>query len=208
MDIPYHQIRATYDERTIRVYQAYNDEIADTALARGTFESPPFKTERMTWIKPSFLWMMYRAGWGYKDRNQRRLLAIDISREGFDWALEHGCGSHPDVSMSKEDWISLKASSPVRIQWDPERNLQLEPQPYRSLQVGLGKVAVDLYIKEWIQKITEITNVAHAIHESVLSANPERAQRMLPTETPYPYAGRALNPSAPPAFLATENTIL
>lgn len=36
--------------------------------------------ERMTWIKPSFLWMMYRAGWGFKDKGQRRVLAIDISR--------------------------------------------------------------------------------------------------------------------------------
>ena len=45
--------------------------------------------ERMTWIKPSFLWMMYRAGWGKKDENQKRILAIDISIEGFEWALEH-----------------------------------------------------------------------------------------------------------------------
>jgi Domain of unknown function (DUF4291) len=31
-DIPQHQIRAVYDEHTIRVYQAYSDQIADTAL--------------------------------------------------------------------------------------------------------------------------------------------------------------------------------
>ena len=60
-------IRAVYGEHTIRVYQAYSDPIADAALAHGTFVSPPFKMERMTWIKPSFLWMMYRAGWGLKD---------------------------------------------------------------------------------------------------------------------------------------------
>ena len=51
-------IRAVYGEHTIRVYQAYSDPIADAALAHGTFVSPPFKMERMTWIKPSFLWMM------------------------------------------------------------------------------------------------------------------------------------------------------
>jgi len=60
--IPLRQIRAVYEDRTIRVYQAYSAAIADTALARGTFVSPPFKMERMTWIKPSFLWMMYRSG--------------------------------------------------------------------------------------------------------------------------------------------------
>ena len=30
---PYRQIRATYDEDTIRVYQAYNDAIASAAVA-------------------------------------------------------------------------------------------------------------------------------------------------------------------------------
>jgi hypothetical protein len=78
MDFTERQIRAVYDEHTIRVYQAYSDEIADAALAGGTFVSPPFKIGRMTWIKPSFLWMMYRAGWGYKDAGQRRILAIRI----------------------------------------------------------------------------------------------------------------------------------
>ncbi|MFM7200125.1 MAG: DUF4291 family protein, partial [Myxococcota bacterium] len=65
--IPTRQIRAVYDDKTIRVYQAYSDAIADSALKHQTFVAPPFKMERMTWIKPSFLWMMYRAGWGYKD---------------------------------------------------------------------------------------------------------------------------------------------
>lgn len=186
-EIPQQQIRAVYDERTIRVYQAYNDEIADAALAHGTFVSPPFKPKRMTWIKPSFLWMMYRAGWGYKDQDQRRILAIDITREGFEWALAHGCSSHPDASMSREAWGKLKDSSPVRIQWDPERNLRLEPLPYRSLQIGLSKIAVDLYVNEWIQRITDVTEVAHAIHALLNSDNLAQAQALLPRERVYTY---------------------
>lgn len=146
----------------------------------------------MTWIKPSFLWMMYRAGWGYKDQNQSRILAIDISREGFEWALEHSCGSHPDPSMSREDWAILKENSPVRIQWDPERNLLSEPQAHRSIQIGLGKAVADLYINEWIQKITEVTDVAHTIHALISGADLDGAQAMLPPEKPYHYSGRAL----------------
>ena len=121
--IPHRRIRATYDETTIRVYQAYSDEIAEAALAKGTFASPPFKMERMTWIKPSFLWMMYRAGWGWKDAGQARILAIDISREGFEWALAHSCPSHPEDSMSSEEWQRMKASSPVRIRLGPRARL-------------------------------------------------------------------------------------
>ena len=46
---PYRQVRATYDETTIAVYQAYPPEIAEPALAA------PLPFIRNTWIKPSFL---------------------------------------------------------------------------------------------------------------------------------------------------------
>jgi hypothetical protein len=58
---PERQVRAQFTDRTLTVYQAYPSEIADAAVRAGTFV-PPFKRERMTWIKPSFLWMMYRSG--------------------------------------------------------------------------------------------------------------------------------------------------
>ena len=50
-------IYAVFDDKTIRVYQAYNNETADEALKLGKFGSK-FSLTRMTWIKPSFLWMM------------------------------------------------------------------------------------------------------------------------------------------------------
>jgi len=59
--MPGRQIRALFSARTVTVYQAYAPEIADPALVAGTFV-PPFRLGRMTWIKPSFLWMMYRSG--------------------------------------------------------------------------------------------------------------------------------------------------
>ena len=184
---PARQICAVYDDRTIRVYQAYSDFITNTALAHGTFVSPPFKMERMTWIKPSFLWMMYRSGWGPKDARQTRILAIDISREGFAWALAHGCPSHPDESMSREEWLRVKENVPVRIQWDPERDLLLQPQAHRTIQIGLSKQAVSLFVREWIQRITDVTPLAHSIHSLVHAGRTEDAQRMLPREEPYPY---------------------
>lgn len=183
--IPTRQIRALYDAQTIRVYQAYSDAIADAALAHGTFIAPPFKMERMTWIKPSFLWMMYRSGWGLKDAGQARILAIDISREGFEWALAHSCPSHPDESMSQEEWQRVKENAPVRIQWDPERDLLLQPQAHRAIQIGLSKQAVDLYVREWIQRVTDVTPLAHSIHALISTDQIEDAQQMLPQEAPY-----------------------
>lgn len=184
--IPLRQIRATYDDQTIRVYQAYSDAIADSALANGTFVSPPFKMERMTWIKPSFLWMMYRAGWGLKDAGQSRILAIDITRNGFEWALTHSCLSHPSEAMSAQEWQQTKAGAPVRIQWDPERDLFLQPLEHKAIQIGLSKRAVTLYVTEWICKITDVTDLAHHLHALVLGGQLDRARANLPDERPYP----------------------
>jgi Domain of unknown function (DUF4291) len=65
LPVPYRQARAVFEESTIVVYQAYSPEIAEPSLAAGTFV-PPFGMSRMTWIKPSFLWMAYRSGWASK----------------------------------------------------------------------------------------------------------------------------------------------
>jgi predicted acyl esterase len=143
--------------------------------------------ERMTWIKPSFLWMMYRAGWGLKDSGQKRILAIDISRDGFEWALKHGCLSHADESMSKEEWETKKKASSVRIQWDPERDLFLRPLEHRAIQIGLSKEAVNLYVNQWIKNITDITPLAHAIYTFVKNEEFAQAQALLPLERPYTY---------------------
>src|SRR5215813_576765 len=131
MTTPQREIRAFFGPDTIRVYQAYSNAIADSALKAQTFVSPPFSMSRMTWVKPSFLWMMYRSGWGRKDEGQKRILAIDITHAGFAWALDHSCPTHPDPNVSEEDWRRAKERAPVRIQWDPERDLQHRPLPHR-----------------------------------------------------------------------------
>ncbi|OEY99050.1 MULTISPECIES: DUF4291 domain-containing protein [Stenotrophomonas] len=183
--IPARQIRAQYDDATLRVYQAYSDTIAESALKHQTFVAPPFKMERMTWIKPSFLWMMYRAGWGYKDEGQARILAIDIAREGFEWALAHSCASHPEPGMGEQEWDALKKRSPVRVQWDPERDLHHRPLEHRAIQVGLSGEAVRLYAGDWIKRITDVTPLAHRIHALVAEDRLEEAKATLPIERPY-----------------------
>jgi hypothetical protein len=183
--IPERQIRASYTDTTIRVYQAYSDAIADAALKHGTFVSPPFSMNRMTWIKPSFLWMMYRAGWGHKDDGQRRILAIDITHDGFNWALEHSCPSERPHGLDDEGWLRLKDVSPVRIQWDPERNFQFAPLPHRTIQIGLSGEAVRHYLGDWITGITEVTALAHDICADVKAGALDVARSKLPVERPY-----------------------
>lgn len=130
--------------------------------------------------------MMYRAGWGLKDAGQKRVLAIDISRDGFEWALEHSCLSHPEGTSSEREWQEAKDRSPVRIQWDPERDLLLRPLAYRSIQIGLGGEAVELYVRNWIRCIVDVTHTARTVHDLVIRNQLDQARALLPIESPYP----------------------
>lgn len=181
----FHEIRAIYDQSTIRVYQAFSDEIADSALAHGNFTFPSFKKDRMTWIKPSFLWMMYRSNWATKDLNQSRILAINITLDGFEWALKNSCPTRQLKNITKQQWLEKKEETPVRIQWDPERDLFLNPLPYRTIQIGLSKKAVQLYANKWIQSISDLTPLAHKIHQLIKKNKIDEAKELLPLELPY-----------------------
>lgn len=90
-------IYAKYNNNSIDVYQAYSNIIADEAIKLKTFGCS-FKFNRMTWIKPSFLWMMYRSGWATKT-GQERILDIEIKRQGFDEIISNVVLSsfNPDV---------------------------------------------------------------------------------------------------------------
>lgn len=183
---PYRQIRATHDDETITVYQAYPPAIGDAALRAGTFV-PPFKRQRMTWIKPSFLWMAYRCGWGSKP-DQERVLAIQISHEGFRWALAHSCLSDFDRDRYPDHatWSRQVRESPVRIQWDPERGLRHEPLDHRAIQIGLRGEAVERYVEDWISGIADVTPLMHKIAGLIRADRLDAAAALLPVETAYP----------------------
>jgi hypothetical protein len=179
-------VRAAYTTDTITVYQAYAPEIVDAAVRAGTFV-PPFSRDRMTWIKPSFGWMMYRSGWAGKP-GQERVLAVEISRAGFEWALARSCLSHYTAGLhaSAQAWAVLKDSSPVRIQWDPDRALSGERLPRRAIQIGLSGDAVRRYAGEWIRSITDITRTARDIGRLAAADRADEAERRLPAERVYP----------------------
>jgi hypothetical protein len=180
------QIRAVYDHDTVTVYQAYSPAIAGPAVRAGRFV-PPFKRERMTWIKPSFLWMMYRCGWATKP-GQEHVLAVSITRAGFEWALANAALSHyeRDLHPDRVTWQRELKRAPVRVQWDPERDLRLRELPYRSLQLGLGGAAVPLYADEWTTGITDVTGLVREIRGHLDDNDETRAAALLPPERPYP----------------------
>ncbi|MGV2919644.1 DUF4291 domain-containing protein [Streptomyces alfalfae] len=183
---PGRQIRALHTDSTITVYQAYAPGLGVPAARDGRFPAA-WKRDRMTWIKPSFLWMMYRCGWATKE-GQQTVLAVEITREGFDWALRNAClshyarGLHPDEAA----WKRALRQAPARVQWDPERDLRLHPLPHRSLQLGLAGDASRRYADEWTVSITDVTALARDVHALVRAGDLSAAEKLLPAERPYP----------------------
>lgn len=161
------QIYAAYDAQGICVYQAFKPEIVQAALANGTFDAG-FSLQRMTWIKPSFGWMLYRSGYATQTR-QEAILKIKLSHVGFLEILEQSVETthNPDVHADVHAWQQALKRSDVRHQWDPDRALQGYKLPRRAIQIGISGQTVQRYVNEWIIELVEVTALAHEIQVAV-----------------------------------------
>ncbi|XP_042874179.1 uncharacterized protein LOC122259337 [Penaeus japonicus] len=180
------QIRGNYDEETIVVYQAYKPAIGEAALAAGHFVEP-FSLNRMTWIKPSFLWMMERCGWGEK-KDQEVVLGIRITRAGWEEALSNCVLSHPIEGVYKDRsvWLEAKKKSTTMVQWDPERDIFGNKLSWRSIQVGISKDIITSYAKDWIKEITDMRPLIKDIKDLMAKGKIDEAHELLPKEREYP----------------------
>lgn len=181
-----YEIRADYDHDTIIVYQAYREEIGKPAVKNKKF-IPPFSFNRMTWIKPSFLWMMERSGYAQKS-GQECILAIRIKRSAWEYALSQAVLTHPTerVYTNGEEWKELINKATVNVQWDPERNIRGGKLDYRSIQVGISRHLIQEYNDEWIVDIQDYTSLAHKIYQLKMDGNHDKARELLPKEKAYP----------------------
>ncbi len=150
-------ILAQHDAESITVYQAYNKSIGHYASEHGVFGGD-FSFSRMTWIKPNFLWMMYRSGWGIKE-NQEVTLAVKIKRSAFDKILTLAVPSRFDGRLYKsvEEWKDCVQKSNVRLQWDPDHDPFGEKLERRAIQLGLRGDIVQDYSSDWILDIADIS---------------------------------------------------
>ena len=183
---PQRQIRADFDRDSVVVYQAYSHQIADAALKAGRFV-PPFSFKRMTWIKPSFLWLMHRSNWGRKG-NQERTLAVRISREGWEKALSKAVltSFEPKLHASPEEWARQLDEAEVHLQWDPERSFRGAGLPWYSIQVGLSRHVITEFVEEWTLGIEDLTPTVTKIREMQREGKGDKAERHLPPERVYP----------------------
>ena len=140
-------ILANYDDETIIVYQAYRASIGNFALKHGYFGGD-FRYTRMSWIKPNFLWMMYRSNWGTTS-GQEFILAIRLRRKFFDELLNLAVASSYSNTMTETQasWKKKIQTSSVRLQWDPDHNPTGGKVERRAIQLGLRNNALEAYGK-------------------------------------------------------------
>ena len=176
-------ILAQHDQDAIIVYQAYAPEIGRYALDNGAFGGA-FSYARMSWIKPNFLWMMYRSGWGSKPE-QEMVLGIKLRRTFFELLLAKAVASSFEQShfATSELWKVALRDSDVRLQWDPDHAPDGKAIPRRALQLGLRGEALAAYGNSEIIEIIDMTSFV-ATQRDILQRE-GTSKLLLPRETHY-----------------------
>ena len=175
-------IMAQSDGKTMVVYQSYRPEIGNYAVKHQRFGGD-FSFERMTWIKPNFLWMMYRNGWGSKE-GQECVLAIHLRQQAFEDYLRQAVYSsyHDGLGMNRAEWQAQVKQSEVRLQWDPDHDPYGEKLPRRAIQLGLRGSVIKRFADEDIVLIEDISAYVHEQAEHVLKQQLQHL--VLPQESP------------------------
>jgi hypothetical protein len=150
-------ILAQYDDHSIIVYQAYRPSIGCFAAKHGTFGGD-FSYSRMSWVKPNFLWMMYRCGWGTKE-GQEVILALRMRRDFFEAVLAQAVPSswHRECFETKEEWSQAVARSSVRLQWDPDHDPFGTKLERRAIQLGLRGAVLEAYGRHELLEVIDLS---------------------------------------------------
>ena len=182
-------VLAHFDADSVVVYQAYRPAIGHYAARHQRFGGE-FSFSRMSWVKPNFLWMMYRSGWGTKE-GQEVTLAVRIRREGFDALLRQAVHSTfvPEAYADHAAWAEAVAASSVRLQWDPGHDPSGARVERRAIQLGLRGDVLAAYARDWI---VEIEDVSPFVAEQRAHAVAPYTELVTPREEVYPVTDPAV----------------
>lgn len=177
-------VMAQFDDDSVVVYQAYRPAIGHYAARHQRFGGE-FSLSRMSWVKPNFLWMMYRSGWGTKE-GQEVTLAVRIQRSAFDLLLRTAVHSSFDehVYGSHAAWREAVERSSVRLQWDPDHDPAGGKLARRAIQIGMRGDVLARYAHEWIVDIQDVSDFVAEQREHAAEAG--HAALVTPREDVYP----------------------
>lgn len=178
-------VLAHFDDSSIIVYQAYRPSIGRFAVENGRLGGPDFSFSRMSWIKPNFLWMMYRSGWGTKE-GQEVTLALRIGRAFFERLLAEAVPSTytADYQGGHGSWKAAVVDSDVRLQWDPDHSPLGAKQERRAIQLGLRGNALEALAGPELIEIIDLS--AFVESQRALVQQSKLAALQTPVERVYP----------------------
>lgn len=180
-------VLAQHDGDTIVVYQAYRPEIGRWAAEHGRLGGPAFSLSRMSWIKPNFLWMMFRSGWGTKP-DQEVTLAVRLPRAAFEAILAQAVPSSFGALAQRtwpdeRAWKDAGGRSDVRLQWDPDHHPTGAPLERRAIQLGLRGETLRRFAQEWPLEVEDVSALVAEQRAQVSARSWERL--MVPREQVY-----------------------
>jgi hypothetical protein len=177
-------VLAHYDSDSIVVYQAFRESTGRYAIEHQHFGGPDYSFGRMSWIKPNFLWMMYRSGWGTKP-GQEMILGLRIRRSFFDRLLASAVGSSfdPVRHASEVEWKASVQTSEVRLQWDPDHLPDGSKCERRAVQLGLRGSALRSLAGG--PELIEVIDMSPFVAVQRANANSDWASLATPVERVY-----------------------
>jgi hypothetical protein len=180
------------DKDTIVVYQAYKNSIANFAVKNQVLGGSDFSYNRMSWIKPNFLWMMYRCGWAEKE-NQERVIAIWINKSDFETILDHAVLSSFNSKHYEhtDQWKQELDTKDVRLQWDPDHDPYGNKLIRRAIQLGLKGSTLEKFGKEQIKQIEDVTDFVKEQKRYIDAGQLNKL--MVPAESVFMPSGTALS---------------
>ncbi len=190
MPVTGRHINACVDGEYIAVYQAYRKSIAEFAIKEQRLDGPDFNLNRMSWIKPSFLWMMFRSGWAQKE-GQERVLQFWIPKAFFDKILSTTVISSfsEEYYPEHEQWKRELADSESRLQWDPDHDPLGKPLARKTIQLGLKGSLLKDFSSSSI-RIDDITSFVKEQYRYVLDG--DLSALKIPNESIYKPSDRTL----------------
>ncbi len=166
------QIIGHIEGENIIVYQAFNSQIANYAVANQHFGGPAYSFNRMSWIKPGFLWMMHRAGWATKEQ-QECILAVTLPLAHLKTILEQATFSSykSEQYATQAEWKEALSNTQVRLQWDPDHDPYGNKQERKAIQIGMKEEILKKFCTEWLIKIEDITAFVKQEYQKVQNKN-------------------------------------
>lgn len=176
-------IMAHCDADSVVVYQAYRPAIGLFAVKHGHLAGPDFSLSRMSWIKPNFLWMMYRSGWGTKE-GQEITLGLRLRRRFFDHIVACAVPSSFDPALypTRDAWQDAVETSDVRLQWDPDHAPSGAKLARRAIKLVLRGEILAAFAKDELLEVIDMTPFVEQQRPHATDHNPDL---LLPLETIY-----------------------